>query len=468
MTAIRRFSFACVLFLFAAAASAATVNLPDFSPLVRDAAPAVVNIEATQNPSAMSRGGYDDEEMPEFFRRFFGPGMPTPPSRGGTSLGSGFIISADGYVLTNHHVVDGADDITVRLNDRRELSAELIGSDPQSDIALLKVKASGLPVLKTGRSQALQPGQWVIAIGSPFGFDHSVTAGIVSATGRSNPYAPDQQYVPFIQSDVAINRGNSGGPLLNTSGEVVGINSQIFSNSGGWMGVSFAIPIDVAMNAVQQIKDTGTVSRGQLGVQVQDIDQATASALDLELPRGALVVQVEPGSAADKAGIEVQDVIVGFDGQEVVRWSELPPLVGAVAPGSRVEVEVIRAGRERTLTAVLDAVGGDAVASASRRAGGASQSNPLGVVVQDLSAQERAQLGIEGDEGVVVVRVEPRVAQRTDIRRGDIVTRVGRETIRSKADFEAAVGDADGDEPVMLLLQRGGRSQFVTVTPAGH
>ncbi len=242
--------------------------------------------------------------------------------------GTGFIISADGYVLTNHHVVDGADTVRIRLADRREFTAKVVGSDEQSDVALLKIAATGLPTLRIGDSKTLKSGQWVVAIGSPFGLDHSVTAGIVSAVGRANPYA-DQRYVPFIQTDVAINRGNSGGPLLDTRGQVVGINSQIFSNSGGYMGVSFAIPIDVAMNAVEQLKATGKVTRGQLGVQIQPMSRDAAKALGLSGPSGALVAGVEPGSAAQKAGIQRQDVISRVNGQSINDSSDLPPIIGA-------------------------------------------------------------------------------------------------------------------------------------------
>src|SRR4051812_18815568 len=279
------------------------VGLPDFTNLVDQVGPGVVNIKAQigsgQNAQADAQAP-DEDDIPEFFRRFFGPGMPMPGPQGpqgprGISMGTGFIISGDGYVLTNHHVIDGADSITVRLSDRREFTAKVVGSDEQSDVALLKIAATGLPTLRLGDSNKLRPGQWVVAIGSPFGLDHSVTAGIVSAVGRSNPYA-DQRYVPFIQTDVAINRGNSGGPLLDTRGEVVGINSQIFSNSGGYMGVSFAIPIDVAMSAVKQLKATGRVSRGQIGVSVESITADKARGLDLPDSRGALINTVAPGS----------------------------------------------------------------------------------------------------------------------------------------------------------------------------
>jgi len=314
-------------------------GLPDFTNLVQQVGPAVVSISAEIAPERPTRGQVpSQEEMPEFFRRFFGeefPGGPQSPQPrgGGVSQGTGFLISDDGYLLTNHHVVDGASKVTVQLADRREFTAKVVGSDEQSDVALLKVEGRGLPALRTSAS-ALKAGQWVVAIGSPFGLDHSVTAGIVSAVGRANPYA-NQQYVPFIQTDVAINRGNSGGPLLNTRGEVVGINSQIFSNSGGYMGVSFAIPIDVAMNAVQQLRSTGRVARGQLGVQVQALASADAKSLGLPDINGALVADVQPGSAAAEAGVQRADVIRAGNGKPVVVSGDLPPLIGPLTPGSR-------------------------------------------------------------------------------------------------------------------------------------
>ncbi|MBW8369180.1 MAG: trypsin-like peptidase domain-containing protein, partial [Arenimonas sp.] len=303
------------------------------------------------------------EDVPEIFRRFFGqpgqpgqPGLPGGPGpRGGVSQGTGFLISADGYVLTNHHVVEGADDIVVRLDDRNELKAKLVGSDPLSDIALLKVDGKGLPVLKIGDSRGLKPGQWVVAIGSPFGFDHSVTAGVVSGVGRRS-LDPSQQYVPFIQTDVAINRGNSGGPLLNTRGEVIGVNSQIFSNSGGYMGVSFAIPIEVAMNAVRQLRDNGKVVRGQLGVRIQDVRRERLAELGLDRPVGAFVDSVENGSAAALAGIRPGDVITGFNGSAIGRSAELPPMVGVLPPGSRATVSLIRNRKPLDVVVVLAAL----------------------------------------------------------------------------------------------------------------
>ena len=291
------------------------------------------------------------------------PGQPNARPRG-VSQGTGFIISADGYMLTNHHVVDGADTVRIRMADRREFVAKVVGSDEQSDVALLKIDGSGLPTLRIGDSRTLKSGQWVVAIGSPFGLDHSVTAGIVSAVGRANPYA-DQRYVPFIQTDVAINRGNSGGPLIDTRGQVVGINSQIFSNSGGYMGVSFAIPIDVAMNAVQQLKATGKVTRGQLGVVIQAMDRDQAKLLGIADGNGALVADVQPGSPAARAGILRQDVIRSVNGQAIQESSDLPPIVGAMAPGTRVTVELVRDGKPRTVTATLNQLSEATAASAA-------------------------------------------------------------------------------------------------------
>src|SRR5678815_1268582 len=343
-TFLARIPFA--LALVVAAASAQAVDLPDFTQLVEKNAPAVVNVQATQSDEgAAAQGDIDDQDVPEIFKRFFGPGA-RPPHGGGErrSLGSGFIISSDGYVLTNNHVVDGADEILIRLSDRRELDAKVIGTDKESDVALLKVNATGLPTVALGDSTKLKPGQWVVAIGSPFGLDHSITHGVVSYVGRSNGGA-DQQYVPFIQTDVPINRGNSGGPLFNLDGQVVGINSQIFSNTGGYMGVSFAIPISIAMNTVEQLKSSGHVSRGMIGVGIQAVTREFAKTLGLPSTSGALVMSVTPGSSADKADIKVQDVILAYDGHPIDQTSDLPLLVGNTKPGTKAEVKLFRDGK---------------------------------------------------------------------------------------------------------------------------
>ena len=458
------------------------VGLPDFTHLVEQVGPGVVNIEATigRGRQAQAPGQLPgDAEIPEIFRRFFGPGMPLPgmpqdPRGGGprgVSQGTGFIISGDGYVLTNHHVVDGADSVKVKLSDRREYTAKVVGSDEQSDVALLKIDASGLPALRLGDSNQLKPGQWVVAIGSPFGLDHSVTAGIVSAVGRSNPYA-GQQYVPFIQTDVAINRGNSGGPLLNTRGEVVGINSQIFSNSGGYMGVSFAIPIDLAMNSVKQLKATGKVQRGMIGVGLQPIDAETARGMGLPDTRGALIREVSPGSPGEKAGLQTGDVIRSADGRAVEQSSDLPPIIGAMAPGTSVRLGILRDGKLRDFDVVLapldeallagndDQGPGEAPASPGR-----ASSNPLGLVGEALDAGDRKQLGLQPGEGVGIARVEGLAARSAGVRPGDVVLKVGRNAVGSPAELDRQLRDAKPGQTVMLLISRNGRSQFVAVAP---
>ena len=459
----------------AASAAPLVTGLPDFTRLVDRVAPAVVNIEVTIGPRGGNRQAQQlPDDMPEFFRRFFGPSSPfpgvpqDPGSRGGMSMGSGFIISSDGYVITNHHVVDGATRVRVTLPDRRGFDAEVVGSDEQSDVAVLRIDASGLPFLRAGDANDVKPGQWAVAIGSPFGFDQSVTAGIVSAVGRANRYS-NQRYVPFIQTDVAINRGNSGGPLLNTSGEVIGINSQIFSNSGGYMGVSFAIPIDVVMNVAEQLKATGQVRRGQMGVQVQEIRADDARGLGLPDTRGALVADVVAGGAADKAGIERGDVIREVDGVAIGQSSDLPPMIGAKAPGSKVRVKVWREGRTRdfsmTLTELDEGLATTAAAR-STRSPAAQQSNPLGIVGSELGAEQRRRLDLKPDEGVAVARVEGLAARSAGIQTGDVILQVGRVNVSTPAELDRELGKAKAGETVMLLVRsRGGGTQFVAVTP---
>ena len=448
-------------------------GLPDFTGLVQKVGPAVVSVTAEVGMRRNARedaGTPDMENVPEIFRRFFGPDMPFPggpQQRRGISQGTGFFISQDGYLLTIHHVVDGADTVRVRLNDRRELVAKVIGSDQPSDVALLKVDAKDLPFLRVANAANTKPGQWVVAIGSPFGLDHSVTAGIVSAVGRTT--SPEQQYVPFIQTDVAINQGNSGGPLLNTSGEVVGINSQIFSRSGGYMGVSFAIPIDVAMNSAEQLRATGRVSRGQLGVQVQAITAGSAKALGLPNNAGALVGDVVPGSAAAKAGIERMDVIRSVNGRPVNTNSDLPPLIGGLAPGSKVKLGVVRDGREREVTVVLGALDnavaandeGDAPATPGAPGRG---SNALGFAAQDLDANQRQRLGLEKDEGVVVARVTGDGAAEAGLNPGDVVLGVGRQAVGSVAALDRALASVKAGDTVMLLVRSRGGTRYVPVT----
>jgi len=462
-------------------------GLPDFTQLVEQVGPAVVKIDTTMGGRAGARRGAqspDDEfsgedQIPEIFRRFFGPGfqMPGPGGQGpmprGRAMGTGFLISDDGYVLTNHHVIDNADEVKVTLGDRREFTAKVVGSDQRSDVALLKIDGKDLPVLRTGNAAGVKPGQWAVAIGSPFGLEQSVTAGIVSAVGRSNPYA-NQQYVPFIQTDVAINQGNSGGPLLNTSGEVIGINSQIFSNSGGYMGVSFAIPIDVAMNVVGQLKATGKVQRGQLGVMFQSTNITSDQARGFGLPDtlGALVSEVVPGSPAEKVGIEPGDVIRSADGVTIRQPGDLPPIVGNKVPGAKVKIVVFREGRERTYDVTLSELDDSAVAGGATPRPGAPSTAPagganaLGLVVQDLDAAQRRQLGLDAGEGVGIARVEGPAAREAGLSPGDVVLRVGRTPVGSAAALDRELRGVKPGQTVMLLVRsRGGGSRFVAITP---
>ncbi|MEN5208150.1 DegQ family serine endoprotease [Stenotrophomonas terrae] len=454
-------------------------GLPDFTQLVDQVGPGVVKVDtvigARRNPRTAQQGP-DMEQMPEFFRRFFGPDfqMPGPGQQGpdsgprGRSMGSGFIISNDGYVLTNHHVIDGAESVKITLSDRREFTAKVVGSDAQYDVALLKVEGRNLPTVRVGDSNTLKPGQWVVAIGSPFGLDHSVTAGIVSALGR-NTGGNDQRYVPFIQTDVAINQGNSGGPLLNTRGEVVGINSQIFSASGGYMGISFAIPIDLAMNAVEQIKKTGKVSRGQLGVLVGPLTSDAAEGLKLPDSRGALVNEMVADSAAAKAGIEVGDVIRMVNGTQINDASELPPMIGAMAPGSKVRMGIMREGKPREVTVTLSELAEDA-ARPGNTAAGADEGKPqvganalLGLEVADLTAAERRQLGLDAGEGVRITGVNSQAGREARLAPGMVVLQVGRTPVGSVAALNRELAGYKKGDVVMLLIRAGANSAFVPI-----
>jgi serine protease Do len=451
-------------------------GLPDFTGLVEQVGPGVVNVEASAGRRQVASQDVEEEAIPEIFRRMLPPGFQIPrgpgpggPDRRGVSMGSGFVISADGYVLTNHHVIDGADEVKVKLPDRREYTAKVVGSDQQYDVALLKIDAKDLPVLRLGNSASLKPGQWVVAIGSPLGLDHSVTAGIVSATGRSA--SAEQRYVPFIQTDVAINQGNSGGPLLNTRGEVVGINSQIFSMSGGYMGISFAIPIDLAMNAVEQLKKTGRVSRGQLGVIVQPITSSEAKGLGLPDSRGALITQVLEGSPAAKAGIEVGDVITTFNDSPINQSSDLPPLVGSLTPGTKAKVKILREGKPREVTVVLTELEEDQTAAAAAptvpgAAPAPSGTNPLGIVGQELDAATRKQLGLRAGEGVLITRVNGAAAREAGLEPGTVVLQVGRSPVGNPAELNRELAGLKPGDTVMLLVRdrrEGTRFRAVTV-----
>nr|WP_235205363.1 DegQ family serine endoprotease [Oleiagrimonas soli] len=467
-----RFGATFGLLLVAVGAQAA--QLPDFTGIVSKNAPAVVHVEAKydggKSPSMQLQGpdqsGPDQQQIPEILRRFFGGPMGPQEDPAHTSLGSGFIISSDGYILTNDHVVENADKVTVRLQDRRTFTAKVVGSDKLYDIALLKVKAHDLPTVTIGDSTKLKPGQWVLAIGSPFGFDYTVTQGIVSAVGR-NLGRQDQPYTSFIQTDVPINRGNSGGPLFNLDGQVVGINSQIYSNTGGYMGVSFSIPIDLAMNAVQQLKTKGHVSRGMIGVGIQNVDQDKAEALGLSDVRGALVRTVTPGSPGDRAGLQVGDVIMAFDGREVNTASDLPPMVAATAPGTECTLQVIRDGKSRTLKVKLGELKGNGD-DASSGGSGTSSTSKLGFSVQSLTDDQRDMLGLKRSEGGVVIdQVDGRNAADAGLRPGDVVLMVGRTKVASVAQFDKAVAGFKPGSTVMLLVRdRSNNTAFVTVTVA--
>jgi serine protease Do len=401
--------------------------------------------------------------MLEFFRRFI-PRQPAPgPRPESRSLGSGFIISPDGYILTNAHVVDAADEINVRLTDKREFKARVVGADKRTDVALIKIDAASLPAVRVGNPARLRVGEWVVAIGSPFGFENTVTAGIVSAKGRS---LPQENFVPFIQTDVAINPGNSGGPLFNMQGEVVGVNSQIYSRTGGFMGLSFAIPIDVALDVQKQLRDKGRVSRGRIGVIIQEVTRDLAVSFGLDRARGALVNSVEKGSPADKGGIEATDIITRFDGKDVESSSDLPRIVGATRPGTRVPVEVWRKGAPRTLNLTVGELLEDRVAArepARERKSEAAPANRLGIVVSELTGEQKRELGLE--HGLVVTDV--RSDARAELRRGDVLLKLvhnGRHTELKSADqLNKLLAGLERSAVVTLQVRRGESTAFVTV-----
>lgn len=448
---------ASISFLMLCATLVSAANLPDFTDLVEEASPAVVNISTEQ--SAMSDGRQlspDARELNEFFRHFFGQQpfgqqQPQPRQRQRSSLGSGFIISHDGYVLTNNHVIDGADVIHVRLDDRREYEAELIGTDPRTDLALLKIEAEDLPIVNMGDSDDLKAGQWVLAIGSPFGFDYTVTAGIVSATGRN---LPSDNYVPFIQSDVAINPGNSGGPLFNLDGEVVGINSQIYTRSGGFMGMSFAIPSNVAMSVVEQLKADGKVSRAWLGVLIQDVNNDLAESFDLDRPHGALVSRVMPDSPAEEAGLEAGDIIMEFNGKVIEHSSELPYLVGNLSVGSEAQATVFRNGSEREVTIELAKRPDDSQVAKQQM-----NQNRLGMSVTSVPENIADQIGVEG--GVMVEQVMGGAAARNGLQQGDVITMLNGQNIEGVEDFSELAQKLPNNRSVPMRVIRDGYPMFI-------
>jgi len=455
-------------------AQAQNRGLPDFVDLVEKQGPAVVNISTTQLVRGNGRGAQpfpfdENDPMYDFFRRFVPrqPGIPghpaVPRDFESRSLGSGFVVSADGYILTNAHVVDAADEILVRLTDKREFKAKVIGADKRTDVALIKIEANGLPTVRLGDPNGLKVGEWVVAIGSPFGFDNSVTAGIVSAKGRS---LPQENFVPFIQTDVAINPGNSGGPLFNLKGEVVGINSQIYSRSGGFMGISFAIPIDVAMDIQGQLRSTGKVSRGRIGVVIQEVTQELAESFGLSKAQGAAVNAVEKGGPAEKAGIEPGDVILKYDGKIVSSSSDLPRVVGATRPGTKVSIQVWRKGASKDLTVVVGEIPDEKLAAkSSKNAKPADASaNRLGLVVSELSAEQKRELKVAG--GLLIEDIRGNAA-RADLRPGDIIlaliSRGVSTEIKGVEQFNKLLSQFDKAANVTLLVRRGEMQTFITI-----
>ena len=470
MLKVRKFSL-YVLFLGASlwGMQVAQANhLPTFVDLVKETSPAVVNISTTQKIQTGMPELPEGFEMPEFpedspfgelFKYFFEQEEQGDPGyHDAKSLGSGFIISKDGYVMTNYHVVKDADEIIVRLSDRRELKAEIIGVDPRSDVALLKIDATGLPVARIGKSSDLEVGEWVLAIGSPFGFDHSATAGIVSAKGRS---LPRENYVPFIQTDVAINPGNSGGPLFNQEGEVVGVNSQIYSRTGGYMGLSFSIPIEVAMDVADQLKTSGKVSRGWLGVLIQDVTLDLAESFGMKHPRGALVAKVLPDSPALASGIKVGDIIVEFNKQEVVNSSSLPPIVGSSNVGVKLPVTVIRNGQEKTLNVKLGELPDDQTVAQANVIPEKKTANRLGFTAVDLSDKQKEELEVE--DGVLVSHMVAGAASQAGVRKDDIILAVDNKPVTNLKQFNKIVKDLPGGKSVALLVQRSGSPTFLAI-----
>ncbi|MFM9900239.1 MAG: DegQ family serine endoprotease [Polaromonas sp.] len=452
---------------------AQTRTLPDFTDLVEQVGPSVVNIRTSEKVKSAAPGGAD-EQMLEFFRRF---GIPVPPNmpraprsernqpdadeeqpRG---VGSGFILTADGFVMTNAHVVEGADEVIVTLTDKREFKARIIGADKRTDVAVVKIDATGLPAVKLGDVSRLKVGEWVMAIGSPFGLENTVTAGIVSAKQRDTG-----DYLSFIQTDVAINPGNSGGPLINMRGEVVGINSQIYSRSGGFQGISFAIPMDEAARVADQLRSNGKVTRGRIGVQIDQVSKEVAESIGLGKPQGALVRGVETGAPAEKAGIEAGDIIIKFDGKAIEKSSDLPRLVGNVKPGTKAVITVFRRGAAKDLIVTIAEVEAEKpvrkASAAEPKPKASSQLQAFGLALSELTDAQKKELKIKG--GVKVDSVEG-VAARAGIREGDVIVAVANAEVTNVKEFEAAVSRVDKTKPVSVLFRRGDLAQFALIRP---
>lgn len=450
--------------------------LPDFTDLVEQVGPSVVNIRTIERSRGSSSAvpGAMDEEMQEFFRRFFGqplpgtprqmprPDRPQPDQEQPRGVGSGFILSTDGFVMTNAHVVEGADEVLVTLTDKREFKAKIIGSDKRTDVAVVKIDATALPAVKVGDVTRLKVGEWVMAIGSPFGLENTVTAGIVSAKQRDTG-----EYLPFIQTDVAINPGNSGGPLINMRGEVVGINSQIYSRSGGFMGISFAIPIDEAIRVSEQLRVSGRVSRGRIGVQIDQVTKDVAESIGLGKPQGALVRSVESGSPAEKAGVEAGDIITRFDGKPIEKASDLPRLVGNTKPGTRTSMTVFRRGGSRDLSVTIAEFEPEKVVRRTSekeekpKSSAAAQS--VGLSVSELTDAQRKDLKLKG--GVKVEAVTNGSA-RAGIREGDIIVAIGNTEVGSVKEFDVVLAKIDKNKPIPVLLRRGELATYLLIRPA--
>ena len=461
-------------FVFTLVSNAYAKDLPDFTELVEKQGASVVNISTVQTVHGAPQGMSpfpnlpEDDPFYEFFRRFAPPGGPGGGQGGGQdyktqSLGSGFIVSADGYILTNAHVVNEADEVIVKLTDKREFKAKIIGADRRADVALLKIDATGLPKVTLGDPNQLKVGEWVVAIGSPFGLENTVTQGIVSAKGRA---LPQENYVPFIQTDVPINPGNSGGPLFNLKGEVVGINSQIYSRSGGYMGLSFAIPIDVAMDVQNQLKSSGKVARGWLGLQIQEVTRELADSFGMKNAAGALIAGVEKNSPADKGGLEAGDVILKFDGKPIATSSDLPRAVGATRPGKEVTVEILRKGASRNLSMKVGEMPDEKDEARPSQSPGAGKADPnrLGLLLKDLTPQQKKKLS--GKNGVLVVDAQGSAAQ-AGLRRGDVVLAVNNTEINSADQFNKLVDGVASGKTIALLVQRGENTLYVPVKVGG-
>jgi len=461
--------------LLAAQPAAAQVRaLPDFTDLVEQVGPSVVNIRTLEKVAPKgAQGGLNDQDMLDFFRRFGLPMPNTPrqappqnhpqaqPEEQPRGVGSGFILSSDGMVMTNAHVIEGADEVIVTLTDKREFKAKIIGADKRSDVAVVKIEATGLPAIKVGDVSRLKVGEWVMAIGSPFGLENTVTAGIVSAKQRDTG-----DYLPFIQTDVAINPGNSGGPLINMRGEVVGINSQIYSRSGGSMGISFSIPMDEAVRVSEQLRANGRVTRGRIGVQIDQVSKEVAESIGLGKAQGALVRAVEPGAPADKAGVEAGDIIVKFDGKTVEKSTDLPRMVGATKPGTKSTLTVFRRGSNKDLTVTIAEIESDKpVAKAAEKPAkskGSTAAQSFGLLVNDLTEAQKSDLKIKNG---VQIESATDAAARAGLREGDVILQVGNVAITDLKNFEAVLAKVDKAKPLGLLVRRAEMAQFVIIRP---